>query len=63
MALNTIQKAMVEVGLIEEPQSRKHKKKKFKCKVCGAPMQTIDETNIMVCTGDKCKNYYLFNNK
>ena len=60
MSLNALQKALVESKLAEEPKPRKRKKKNFKCKVCGAPMKIIDDSNIMVCSGDKCKNYYLF---
>ena len=60
MSLNALQKELVRTGLVEEPQSRKHKQKKFKCRMCGAPMNVIEDSNVMVCTADKCKNYYLF---
>lgn len=60
MSLNALQKALVGVGLAEEPKSRKPRHKKYKCRICGAPMQFVEDSNIMVCTGEKCKNYYLF---
>ena len=60
MALNALQKELVNKGFAKEPKSRKPRHKKYQCKVCGAPMQFIESTNTMVCTGEKCKNFYLF---
>lgn len=66
MALNTIQKALVESGLAKEPKQRKRRKKEYKCRVCGSPMIILDDTNIMVCSQTNanskkgCQNFYLF---
>lgn len=60
MPLNAMQKALVNAGFAEEPKQRKRKPKNFKCRVCGAPMIIVDDSNIMTCSGDKCKNYFLF---
>lgn len=64
MALSALQKALVESGLVEEPELKKsHKQKKNKCRICGAPMEIIEGTNVMSCTGEKCRNFFLFGGK
>lgn len=61
MVLNALQKELVEKGFAEEPKPRKQRKQKnFKCRVCGAPMNIIEDSNIMTCSSDRCRNYFLF---
>ena len=57
-ALGSLQKAMVDAGLVEEVKTRKPRLKQFKCKVCRQPMIRIEDTNTMVCSS--CKNFYVF---
>lgn len=58
---NQLQKELVEKGFAEKPKSRKKRNhKKFTCYRCGQEMSVIDDSNIMVCTNEKCNNYYLF---
>lgn len=68
--MKTMKQALIEAGLAEEPKPRrKRKPKTYKCKVCGSPMEIIDDSNIMICTGKNlkegktCKNFYLFDVK
>ncbi len=60
MSLGAMQKALVEAGLADEPKERHRRKKQFKCRKCGRPMIRLDDTNIMFCSGNTCKNFYIF---
>ena len=55
-----MEKAFVRKGFQSNRKVKKPKHRKFTCKVCGAPMTTIDNTNVMICSDDKCANYYIF---
>ena len=57
-ALGSLQKAMVDAGLVEEVKTRKPRLKQFKCKVCGQPMIRIEDTNTMVCSSYKGYTFY-----
>lgn len=68
--MSTLQEALINAGFAEEPKPRrKRKPKTYKCKVCGSSMIIIDNSNVMVCSGDNlkegktCKNFFLFDNK
>lgn len=56
----SIQKALIEAGLAEEPKQRKPHYKQFKCRKCGKPMIRIEGTNTMACSNEKCNNFYIF---
>lgn len=58
--MNAIQKALVEAGLVEEPKERRKRPRKYNCRRCGAEMVRVDGTNIMACSNDKCKNFFIF---
>ena len=60
MAMNSLQKALVNAGLAEEPKERPHRGKKFKCRRCQSPMIKIPETNVMACSNEKCSQYFIF---
>ena len=60
MAMNALQRALVNAGLAEEPKEKKHKFKQFKCFNCGGRMIQIPDTNTMAC--EKCHQYFVFNN-
>lgn len=62
MALNSLQKALVNNGFAQEPKQKKRRHKDFKCRKCGSSMIIVEDTNTMACSSDKCNNYYLFNN-
>lgn len=63
MALGAMQKALVNAGLANEPKRRSRRQKQNRCRKCGKPMIRLEDTNIMVCSGDTCRNYYIFPNK
>lgn len=56
--LGTMARALVNVGLANEPKERKKHSKEFKCRKCNSPMTANEGTNTMSCT--KCSNYYIF---
>ena len=59
MAMNALQKALVEAGLAEEPKpKRKRRGKLFNCRKCGTRMTKVEDSNIMFC--EKCGQYFLF---
>ena len=58
--MNNLQTELQRVGLANTDSPRKRKSKQYKCRKCGSPMVAIEGTNVMSCTGDKCKNFYLF---
>ena len=60
MTLGAMQKALVNAGVVNEPKERKRRQKQFKCRKCGKLMNRIEDTNIMICSGDTCRNYYIF---
>lgn len=63
MALGTIQRALVDAGLANEPKpKRKRPQKEIKCFKCGSPMIRIEDTNTMACSNEKCRNYRVFSN-
>ncbi len=43
----------------KDKPKKKHQKQ-FQCHTCGAPMITIEGTNIMVCSNEECKQYFIF---
>ena len=49
MAMNSLQKALVNAGLAEEPKDRKRRGKQFKCNKCGEVMEHPDGMNVMFC--------------
>jgi len=50
--MNAVEKAFVRAGF-KLPSPKKPRPQKIqKCRKCGAPMQIIEGTNVMVCTGD-----------
>ena len=57
---NQMEKALERVGFKSTRKTKKPKHKKFACKICGSPMTTIENTNVMTCSNDKCANYYIF---
>jgi len=59
---NEMQVALRKAGLGTVPKPRKIKHKKFNCHTCGNPMQIIENTNVMVCTNEKCSQYFVFDN-
>lgn len=61
--MNALQCALVNAGLAEEPQYRKPKLRKFKCKKCGSEMTPHPNTNIMTCDNPQCDNYFIFTKK
>ena len=58
--LNALQRELVRKGLASEPKQRKNKGKEFKCRKCKSPMIKIEDTNIMACSNEKCRNYFIF---
>lgn len=73
--MNIVEKAFVKAGF-ELPAPKKPRPRKIqKCRKCGAPMELIEDTNVMVCTGDieikddegnvktiACNNRFIFTN-
>lgn len=59
-SLGPLQKSLVEAGLAKPPKQRKPRTKQFKCHRCKAPMVKIEDSNIMVCSNEKCNNYFIF---
>lgn len=61
MVMNSLQKALVNAGLAEEPKDRKRRGKQFKCNKCGEVMEHPDGMNVMFCP--KCdSSYFIFSN-
>lgn len=61
MAMNAMQRALVNAGLAEEPKERKRRGKQFKCNKCGEVMVHPDWGNFLVCP--KCdSSYFIFSN-
>lgn len=61
MAMNSLQKAMVNANLAKEPKEKPKRHKKFTCKKCGATMTQPDWSNIMFC--QECgKSFFVFSN-
>lgn len=58
MAMNALQRALVNAGLAEEPKTRKPRPKQFKCHRCKTVMTKVPDSNVMYCTN--CNNYFLF---
>lgn len=61
MAMNALQKALVEAGLAEEPKFKKPRYKKFNCNKCGYRMTQPDDCNFMYC--ENCGAYFIFSHK
>lgn len=61
MAMNSLQKALVNAGLAEEPKERKRRGKQFKCNKCGEVMEHPDNMNVMFCK-DCDSSYFIFTN-
>lgn len=62
MALNALQRALVNSGLAEPPKpKRKRKGKIFNCRRCGNVMTRIEDSNILLCK--ECGQYFLFDTK
>ena len=59
VALNTLQKELVRVGLADMPKERKPRGKKFNCHRCKHVMIKVPNSNIMYC--EQCGNVFLFN--
>lgn len=72
---NTMEKAFIDAGFAPLKERKSRAKKVQKCRKCGAPMQYLDNTNVMVCTGEvevtndegksrfiPCNNRFIFNN-
>lgn len=57
---NQLENAFKRVGFTSNKTTKKPRHKKFECRICGAPMRIIDNTNVMVCTNDDCHNKYIF---
>ena len=57
---NQLEKAFEKLGFKSERKIKKPKHKKFTCHLCNSPMLVIEDTNVMVCTNEKCANYYIF---
>ena len=62
MAMNSLQKALVEAGLAKEPKERKRKGKEFKCNKCGEVMTNPDGINVMYCKNCNTPSYFIFTN-
>lgn len=62
MAMNSLQKALVEAGLAKEPKERKRKGKEFKCHKCGEVMTNPDGINVMYCEKCNSPSYFIFTN-
>lgn len=45
----------------EKDKPKKKYQKQFKCHTCGAPMIMIEGSNVMVCSNEECKQYFIFN--
>jgi formylmethanofuran dehydrogenase subunit E len=58
--MSTMQKAFAAAGITKEVKKRKKKYKDYACYKCGEPMHRDENTNVLVCTNDKCNNYYIF---
>jgi rRNA maturation endonuclease Nob1 len=58
MAMNALQRALVNAGLAEEPKQRKPHTKQFKCHRCKHVMTKVPDSNIMFC--EQCGQYFLF---
>lgn len=72
---STLEQAFVKAGYKPLQKKKARPRKIQKCHRCGAPMEYIEETNILVCTGDveikddegnlrtvACNNRFLFSN-
>lgn len=61
---NQMFKALEEAGFNKNTPNKKPKKKtqmkKMKCRRCNSEMTPIDDTNIFVCSNNKCNNFYVF---
>lgn len=61
MAMNALQKALVNAGLAKEPKQKRRKGKDFKCNKCGTVMTHPEDTNVMWCP--HCdSSYFIFTN-
>ena len=62
MAMNAMQRALVNAGLAEKPKDRKRRGKQFKCNKCGEVMEHPEwASNVMWCP--KCdSSYFIFTN-
>lgn len=62
--MKSLQDALVQANIAKPLKTRPKEAKVIgKCRKCGAPMMTVPNTNIAVCTGDKCKgknNFIIF---
>ena len=58
MAMNALQRALVNAGLAEKPKERKPHTRQFKCNKCKHIMVKVPDSNIMYCP--QCSNYFLF---
>jgi transcription initiation factor IIE alpha subunit len=60
---NQLEVALFNCGLIKKKRKNKRQKhKSFRCHKCDSDMIFIDNTNVMVCSNDQCKQYFLFEN-
>ena len=60
---NQMDRALINVGLADAPKPRKKPRhKKFICHSCGEPMIIVEGTNIMACSNEQCKPYFIFDN-
>lgn len=60
VALNQLQKALVNAGLADPPKEKKRHYKKFKCHQCNSNMIQVPDTNTMAC--ERCGQYFVFKN-
>lgn len=57
---NQLENALKKVGFESTRVAKKPRHKKFMCHACNSPMKIIEDTNVMVCTNEKCDNRYIF---
>lgn len=58
VALNALQKELVEKGLANMPKEKRKRFKQFKCHKCHHNMIQIPDTNTMAC--ENCGQYFVF---
>ena len=62
MAMNAMQRALVNAGLAEEPKECKRRGKQFKCNKCGEVMEHPTDCNFMYCRNCNSPSYFIFTN-
>lgn len=52
MSQDTMKAALLDAGFTPVAERKPREPKIQKCRKCGAPMKFVENTNVLVCTGD-----------